>query len=89
MTPAITIAAPRPCRSRGLGHPQVTNDAEQTVYHPACAVQLATDIMVDLFTFFSPPAPYDRLFVLCAPGSKEDFQSLMESAPRQAEEKIG
>ena len=43
------------------------DDAEQTVYHAVCAVQLATDIMVDVFTFFSPPAPYPQLFVLTAP----------------------
>jgi len=38
------------------------DDADQTVYHAACAVELATEIMVDLYTFFSPPAPYKRLF---------------------------
>jgi hypothetical protein len=36
------------------------------VYHAACAIQLATDIMVDIFTFFSPPAPYNRPFILSA-----------------------
>src|SRR5713101_4396323 len=45
----------------------MSDDVEQTVYHAACAVQLATDIMVDLYTFLSPPAPYERLFVLTAP----------------------
>jgi len=45
-----------------------SDDAEQTVYHAECAIQLATDIMVDLFTFFSPPPPFDRLFVLSAKG---------------------
>ncbi len=44
----------------------MSDDADQTVYHAACAVQLATEIMVDLYTFFSPPAPYNRLFVLMA-----------------------
>lgn len=47
----------------------MSDDAEQTVYHAACAVQLATEIMVDLFTFFRPPAPYDRLFSLTASGA--------------------
>jgi len=42
----------------------MSDDAKQTVYHAACAVQLATDIMVDVYTFFCPPAPYSRLFVL-------------------------
>lgn len=42
----------------------LSDDTDQTVYHAACAVQLATEIMVDLYTFFSPPTPYKRLFVL-------------------------
>jgi hypothetical protein len=32
----------------------------------ACAVELATEILVDLYTFFRPPAPYRQLFVLTA-----------------------
>src|SRR5438128_417649 len=42
----------------------LSDDAAQTVYHAACAVELATDILVDLFTFLSPPPPFIRLFVL-------------------------
>lgn len=42
----------------------LSDDREQTVYHAACAVEIATDILTDLFTFFHPPAPYDRLFTL-------------------------
>ena len=30
----------------------------------ACAAALATEIIVDLYTFFRPPAPYQHLFVL-------------------------
>ncbi len=45
----------------------MSDDTEQTVYHAACAVQLATDIMVDLFTFLSPPAHSGPLFTLTAP----------------------
>ena len=45
----------------------LSDDARLAVYHAACAVELATEIMVDLYTFFSPPAPYNRLFVLTAP----------------------
>jgi hypothetical protein len=45
----------------------LSDDAGLAVYHAACAAALATEIMVDLFTFFSPPAPYHRLFVLTAP----------------------
>ena len=39
----------------------LSDDVDQTVYHAACAIELATDIMVDLFTFFSPPPPYQQL----------------------------
>ncbi len=42
----------------------MSDDAKPSVYHAACALQLATEILVDLYTFFRPPAPYDRLFVL-------------------------
>ncbi len=42
----------------------MSDDAKQTVYHVTCALELATDIIVDVDTFFSPPAPYARLFTL-------------------------
>ena len=45
----------------------LSDDARLAVYHAACAAALATEILVDLYTFFSPPAPYSRLFVLTAP----------------------
>lgn len=44
----------------------VSDDAAQPVYHAACALQLATEILVDLFTFFRPPAPCTPLFTLTA-----------------------
>src|SRR5437763_14180366 len=47
----------------------MSDDTNQTVYHAACAIQLATDIMVDLYIFFSPPAPYPQLFVLTTPSA--------------------
>jgi hypothetical protein len=34
------------------------DDRSQTVYHDTCALELVTDLLVDLATFFSPPAPY-------------------------------
>jgi hypothetical protein len=43
------------------------DDAKQTVYHVTCALELATDLMVDLYTFFSPPAPCPQLYVLTTP----------------------
>src|SRR2546426_12784033 len=45
----------------------MSDDTKQTVYHVTCALELATDLMVDLATFFNPPAPYHQLFVLTAP----------------------
>ena len=42
----------------------MSDDAEQTVYHATCALQLAADLLTDLFTFFHPPAPYTHLFTL-------------------------
>jgi hypothetical protein len=55
------------CGSPLTGYPLIlSDDTNQTVYHAACAAQLATDILVDLYTFLSPPAPYSRLFVLAA-----------------------
>jgi hypothetical protein len=45
----------------------MSDEAEQTIYHVACALELATEILVDLFTFFRPPAPSTRLFTLTQP----------------------
>src|SRR6266516_639914 len=53
----------------------MSDDAKQTVYHVTCALELATDLRVDLYTFFSPPAPYPSLFVLTLPESKAAPQS--------------
>jgi len=54
----------RYCSKALKEYPLIMNDdAEQTVYHASCALQVATEILVDLYTFFRPPAPYDRLFV--------------------------
>jgi hypothetical protein len=55
-----------PCCSKALAaYPLMLSDeAGLAVYHAACAAQLATEILVDLYTFFRPPAPYHRLFVL-------------------------
>jgi len=58
----------RYCSKTLAAYPLIMSDDEdQTVYHLPCALELATEIMVDLFTFFSPPAPYERLFTLTAP----------------------
>jgi hypothetical protein len=53
------------CRLAFADYPLImSDDAAQTVYHVACALQLTTDLLVDLYTFFSPPVPYDCLFTL-------------------------
>jgi hypothetical protein len=43
------------------------DDADQTVYHVTCALELASDLLADVFTFFSPPTPYSSLFVRTPP----------------------
>jgi hypothetical protein len=35
----------------------VSDDARLQVYHAACAAELASEILIDLYTFFRPPAP--------------------------------
>ena len=57
----------------------MSDDVDQTIYHAACAVELATDILVDLFTFLSPPPPYERFFVLTAPDAVPSQQTAVES----------
>ena len=56
------------CGSAFADYPLImSEDASQTVYHVACPLELATDLLVDLYTFFCPPPPYTRLFTLTAP----------------------
>jgi hypothetical protein len=53
------------CRKALAAYPLIlSDDAGLFVYHAACAAALATEILVDLYTFFRPPAPYHHLFVL-------------------------
>ena len=60
------------CKLAFAGYPLImSDDASQTVYHVTCALELATDLLVDLYTFFNPPAPYTSLFTLTAPTSTE------------------
>ncbi|HYU75810.1 MAG TPA: hypothetical protein VEL31_24315 [Ktedonobacteraceae bacterium] len=55
------------CRKPLSAYPLIMNDdAGFHVFHAACAAALATDIIVDLSTFFHPPAPYHQFFVLRA-----------------------
>lgn len=60
------------CSKRLAAYPLILNDdVDQTVYHLTCALELASDLLADVFTFFSPPAPYPPLFVLSAPEEAE------------------
>ena len=45
----------------------LSEDAKLAVYHAACAAALASEILIDLYTFFRPPAPSHPLYVLTAP----------------------
>ena len=45
----------------------MSDDVAQTVYHVACALELTTDLLVDLYTFFCPSSLYTRLFTLTPP----------------------
>src|SRR5712691_669389 len=56
------------CKKPLAAYPLImSDDAKQIVYHVTCALELATDLMVDLYTFFSPPAPSHPLYILTAP----------------------
>jgi len=49
------------CSKRLAAYPLIMSDnVDQTVYHATCALELATDLLVDLYTFFSPPAHTPR-----------------------------
>ena len=53
------------CGLAFAGYPLImSDDPRQTVYHAACALELATDLLVDLYTFFRLPTPYGPLFTL-------------------------
>jgi len=61
------------CDKAFVAYPLILSDeAEQAIYHAACAIELATGIMVDIYTFFRPPAPLETLFVLCVSTDKRD-----------------
>jgi hypothetical protein len=67
------------CSKALRAYPLILSDeAKLMVYHAACAAALATDILVDLYTFLSPPAPYSRLFVLTASDAAPSQQTAVE-----------
>ena len=67
------------CSKAEASYPLIlSDDGRLAVYHAACAAALATEILVDLYTFFSPPAPYSQLFVLTAPEEAPSQQITVE-----------
>jgi len=47
------------CSKQLAAYPLIlSDDAAQTVYHITCALELASDLLADVFTFFHPPASY-------------------------------
>jgi hypothetical protein len=69
------------CSKRLAAYPLIqSDDVNQTVYHITCALELASDLLADVFTFFSPPAPYPPLFVLTAPDVASARMPYRESA---------
>jgi hypothetical protein len=77
------------CSKALAAYPLILSDeARLAVYHAACAAALATEILVDLYTFFSPPAPYPQLFILTppnvAPAHETEHHQAHEEGDRQA-----
>jgi hypothetical protein len=67
------------CSKALAAYPLILSDnVRLAVYHAACAAVLATEILVDLYTFLSPPAPYQQLFVLTAPDAAPPQQTSVE-----------
>ena len=60
----------------------VSDEARLEVYHAACAAELATEILVDLYTFFRPPAPYQHLFVLDLRHATPSSMEVSRCSPR-------
>ena len=75
-----------PARSRLSAYPLVmSDDAKQTVYHVTCALELATDLLVDLATFFHPPTLYQPLYVLTPPDAASAMMACGEQVPTEGD----
>src|SRR6266852_8450647 len=66
------------CSEALAAYPLILSDDAGAVYHAACAAELATEILVDLYTFFRTPAPYHPLYVLTAPQSASHTSAVEE-----------
>src|SRR5258708_8753310 len=69
------------CSKRLAVYPLIlSDDTDQTVYHITCALDLASHLLADMFTFFNPPAPYPPLFVLTSPDAASATMACGERA---------
>jgi hypothetical protein len=74
------------CKKPLAAYPLVmSDDAMQTVYHVTCALELATDLLVDLATFFHPPTPYQPLYVLTPPDAASAIMACGEQVPTEGD----
>lgn len=74
------------CSKRLAVYPLIlSDDTDQTVYHITCALELASDLLADVFTFFSPPAPYPPLFVLTSPDAASATMACGERAQTEGD----
>jgi hypothetical protein len=74
------------CKKPLAAYPLVmSDDAKQTVYHVTCALELATDLLVDLATFFHPPTPYQPLYVLTPPDAASAMMACGEQVPTEGD----
>ena len=61
------------CKKALHAYPLIMGDAAaHSVYHAGCAVELATDILVDVSDFFYPPPLFHRVVALTASLSEPD-----------------
>ena len=74
------------CKKPLAAYPLVmSDDAKQTVYHVTCTLELATDLLVDLATFFHPPTPYQPLYVLTPPDAASAMMACGEQVPTEGD----
>lgn len=73
------------CSKALAAYPLILSDeAKLMVYHAACAAALATDILVDLYTFLSPPAPIRGCLCSLHPMPLPPTRSLWSGSDRGA-----
>lgn len=74
------------CKKPLAAYPLVmSDDAKQTVYHVTCALELATDLLVDLATFFHPPTLYQPSYVLTPPDAASAMMACGEQVPTEGD----